>query len=128
MTTSSLYRILIIEDDLHLLSMYAKALKTEGYLIRAVSTVEEARLLIVHHPFDLILTDVQLGGYVATTLLERYHERLKRKQTRIIVMSATEENRQLVNKFDIEAFLLKPITPRTLQTVVARLAQAGSTV
>ena len=62
MTTSSLYRILIIEDDLHLLSMYAKALKTEGYLIRAVSTVEEARLMIEHHPFDLILTDVQLGG------------------------------------------------------------------
>ncbi|MFZ4827475.1 MAG: response regulator [Phototrophicaceae bacterium] len=128
MTTESMYRILIIEDDLHLLNMYARALQTEGYTVRVASNVEEARLMIEYWQFDLILTDVQLGGYVATTLLERYFERLKRKHTRVVVMSAAEENRQLVNQFDIETFLLKPITPRTLQTLVASLVEASGAV
>src|ERR1700752_1452207 len=57
-------RILIVDDELELLSAINDYLTSRGYDCECASETAEAMALLAHIPFDVVLTDIYLSPLV----------------------------------------------------------------
>ncbi|HYC78531.1 MAG TPA: sigma 54-interacting transcriptional regulator, partial [Planctomycetota bacterium] len=63
-------RLLIVEDDAQHAEALAQTLGRGGYEIRRAAGVDEATRMLERTPFDLVITDLMLGGRRGTEVLE----------------------------------------------------------
>ncbi|HSF25828.1 MAG TPA: sigma-54 dependent transcriptional regulator [Blastocatellia bacterium] len=54
--------ILVIDDDLETCNLLSEIFSEEGWSIASSQTAEAARAAVRHHRFDLIVSDINLGG------------------------------------------------------------------
>jgi CheY-like chemotaxis protein len=62
-------RILCVDDDLAVLRSLEGVLLYSGFKVSAVASVSEALTLISKHPFDVLLTDLNIGNRETDSLL-----------------------------------------------------------
>lgn len=55
-------RILVIDDDLETCNFLAEIFSEEGWSVSSSQTAESARVAVEREPFDLIVSDINLGG------------------------------------------------------------------
>ena len=55
-------RILVIDDDLETCNFLAEIFSEEGWSVSSSQTAEAARVAVEREPFDLIVSDINLGG------------------------------------------------------------------
>jgi DNA-binding NtrC family response regulator len=55
-------RILVIDDDLETCNFLAEIFSEEGWSVSSSQTAETARAAVEREPFDLIVSDINLGG------------------------------------------------------------------
>jgi signal transduction histidine kinase len=67
-------RILVVDDELPLLSALCDILGREGYLARAFTSGREAIAALREEPFDALLTDLMMPQVDGITLLRACHE------------------------------------------------------
>jgi CheY-like chemotaxis protein len=111
------YKILIVEDDYNNRLLVERLLdKSDKY---SASDGEEAMVLLKNHRFDLILLDLYMPNMNGISLLKYIREDLKR-DTPIVVISASmpELHMEIVN--EIEDFIYKPFSENELYNVIKK--------
>jgi DNA-binding response OmpR family regulator len=105
--------ILFVEDDATIAMGVEYSLKQDGFQVSLAYRLEEARDLLKHQPFDLVLLDLGLpdgSGY------ELCKEIRAAGDTPIIILSARDEEASIVLGLDLGAddYLTKPFRLREL--------------
>ena len=123
-------RILVVDDEQHMLLTVQFILQSAGYAVRAASSGEEALELArscraTGQGFDLILTDVQMQGITGFQLIDSL--RASGIEAPVLVMTGygnDESVRELRRKGCTE-FLEKPFDEEDLLRKVRQLCGSG---
>ena len=79
-------KLLIVDDDVQILSLYKKALKGDGVTIDEADNMTDAERLLKNNKYTVVLADLRLTGIIGREgllLLEYVHERSP--ETRVIL-------------------------------------------
>jgi len=114
-------RILLVEDDLGVLSFAARALRAKGYVVMEAETAEEAlnSFEMENGEFDVLFTDVVLPGISGIELVDRI---LKIKPGLPVVLTSGYMNYRtdpdVIRRKDL-FFLSKPYDTKDLYSMIA---------
>ncbi len=107
---------LIIEDEVDLCRLLSLHLATLGIQNEFVHSIKEAKCLIGDNMYDLIFLDMNLvdgyGGEVLT------HIMTKNSEQKVIVVSASDAERERALEHGAMLFMAKPFTRRNIEHVV----------
>ncbi|HRZ58166.1 MAG TPA: response regulator, partial [Candidatus Paceibacterota bacterium] len=100
-------RILVVEDEPHLLRSLAKALREEGYAVDTAAAGDDGLFKAESYDYDAIVLDVMLPGMDGWQVLERLR---RRKPTPVLMLTARDAARDRVRGLDTGAddYLVKP--------------------
>ena len=115
--------VLWVDDETELLEPHRILLRDKGFDVEAVTNAEDAVHLAKRRPFDLVLLDEQMPG---TRGLEAYRElRGVAPNTPVVMVTKSEEDETLTEALGagLGGYLVKPVTPRQVYAVVARVLE-----
>jgi DNA-binding response OmpR family regulator len=117
-------RVLIIDDDEHLVDAYRDYLSESGYEVDCAQEVEEAQTLLAHFSYSVVITDLRLSKLAFGGLEVIKNVREGSSQTRIIVLTAYgwPELKAEASASGADAFLRKPMRLKELGNTIATLA------
>lgn len=107
------YSIVLVEDDPPLRNLTARALRENGYNVRAVATGAEMWVVLENEPADLLVLDIMLPGASGIDLLRRVRQT---SEIPVIFISArgAEEDRVVGLELGADDYLAKPFGTREL--------------
>ena len=113
-------RILIVDDEPHVTRVLKLSLRPFGYEVESVSDPREAMDKLKGFMPDVLITDIQMPGLTGRELCERIHAEMPQRDFLILVMTAmaARENREWVSRIPNAEFLEKPLSPRSLVTLL----------
>jgi DNA-binding NtrC family response regulator len=116
--------VLLVEDEQGIRDVLVELFEVEGTSIDAVGTLDEAKAALARRTFDLIVTDLRLGGKRDGGLQVMAVSGLLSPDATIIVLTAypDEDNRHASLRLGALHFLEKPVD---LSTIAALAAAAG---
>ncbi len=116
-------KILFVDDEMSIVKLGIRILERLGYKVTGVNDSSEALALFESSPknFDLVITDMAMPGMEGTELAQKIYE--IRPKMPIILCSGFSEKIDLdkANRFNIKAFIDKPIPIDDLTTKVREL-------
>lgn len=121
-------RILIVEDSATLAKLAMKSLERVGYVPCHALDGATALELIAENPPDLILLDIYLPDMTGWQILDYARARgMLPDDTSIIVMTTQDDatNRTVGKMHDVSHYLIKPVSPDDLITVVTGVLGMG---
>ncbi len=115
-------KILIIDDEEQIRSLLVDVL-AEGHRCRATSSAEEALTALSHETFDLIISDIDMGGISGLELVRRVHS--LSPETVVVMVSGNQNIETAIEALHVGAFdyVTKPIDLRYLEAAVERALQ-----
>ncbi len=118
-------RILVLDDEPDLRTLYELTLLREGYQVEAAATVQEAWGLLNTRRFDLVITDMRLPDGSGIDLLKGI--RAQQRSERCIVITAYGSAENAVESLKAGAFdyLTKPVDLKQFRSVVAAAVQGA---
>ena len=118
-------KILIVDDDLVVLSSCERILESEGYAVSLTSSVKEALKMLEEKKFDILLVDVIMPEYDGIYLIGNVKENLPHMP--ILVMSGypTPETISSGMRMGATHFIAKPFTPDELIAAVRKALPKG---
>jgi two-component system, NtrC family, response regulator HydG len=116
-------RILIVEDDETISRLLTVLLTTEGYIVRAVGSAEEAMTALADSTFELVLLDLHLPGMSGIDLLRVVSPLHPGMQ--FVMMTAFGSVETAVEAMRLGAFhyLTKPLRTEELRLTLERAVQ-----
>ena len=119
-------RILLCDDEAHILRAAEFKFKRAGYEVFCASDGQEGWELVQRHRPDIVVTDCQMPRMNGLQLAERIKQTPETSGLPVIMLSAKGfelSPEDIREKFGIRALLAKPFSPRELfQRVEATLA------
>ncbi len=112
-------RLLVVDDEPDLRTLYELTLVREGYAVESAGSVEEAWSLLEAVPFDLLITDMRLPDGSGLDLLERLDRGARSERAIIITAYGSAENAVEALKAGAYDYLTKPVDLRQFRAVVA---------
>jgi CheY-like chemotaxis protein len=115
--------ILWVDDEAELLEPHRLLLGDKGYQVAWATNADDALELLRRQPYDLVLLDEQMPG---TRGLDAYKDIHELAPTMPVVMvTKSEEDATLKEAIgaNIRDYLVKPVTPRQVLTVVTRILE-----
>jgi len=114
-------KILIIEDDEHILSFLTRGFHEDGHLVESSMDGEEGEYMAVINSYDIIVLDWMLPGKNGLDILQDL--RTKHIQTPIIMLTAKGETEDKVDALTAGAddYLSKPFAYEELHARVGAL-------
>src|SRR3712207_5037851 len=115
--------VLWVDDEAELLEPHRILLRDKGFDVEAVSNADDAVDVARRRPFDLVLLDEQMPGKRG---LEAYRElRGVAPNTPVVMVTKSEEDETLTEALGagLGGYLVKPVTPRQVYALVARLLE-----
>ena len=115
-------RLLVVDDEPDLRTLYELSLVREGYDVTSAGSVEEAWSLLVERgpgAFQLVITDMRLPDGSGLDLLRRMDEAGRREKTMVITAYGSPENAVEALKAGAYDYLTKPVDLRQFRAVVA---------
>lgn len=79
-------RVLLVEDDEHMLLILARHLDRLGYAVRGAYSAEQGLALLQSEPADVVVSDVMMPGMGGLAFLRAVRER--HPSTRVVLMTA----------------------------------------
>lgn len=112
-------RVLVIDDEPDLRTLYELTLVREGYEVECAATVQEAWQLLQSQVFSAVVTDMRLPDGTGLDLLRRLEA--DRRAERAVVITAFGSAENAVESLKAGAFdyLTKPVDLRQFRSVVA---------
>ena len=106
--------ILVIDDDVRILSLVSKYLSKEGFVVLRAENSEEGKEVIKNFELDLIVCDVMMpgeNGFEFTKKLREYNSKIP-----LILLTALGEIENRIEGLETGAddYLSKPFDPREL--------------
>ena len=120
-------RILIIDDELALLTQLKKLLEQQRYIVETAEDGEKGLDMLFESPFDAIILDIMMPALDGLTLLDQ--ARNAGIDTPVLMLTAKGDTNDRVKGLDLGAddYLSKPFSPEELLARLrALLRRAGS--
>ena len=115
-------RLLVVDDEPDLRTLYELTLLREGYEVESAGTVEEAWTLLQERGvggYQLVITDMRLPDGSGLDLLRRIDERAQGEKAVVITAYGSPENAVEALKAGAYDYLTKPVDLRQFRAVVA---------
>lgn len=118
--------ILLVEDDVSLMTLLSLELKRCGFSISGAKSGEEAMKLLASESFDAVVTDLRLGGADGLTVLANCKK--VQPETEVIVITGHGSVDTAVAAMKAGAFdyLTKPIEPEELVLILNKALEHRS--
>lgn len=102
-------KVLLVEDDDSLASVYMTRLEAEGFDIRRVPNGEEALAAAMEYHPDLILLDVMMPKVSGFDVLDILRNTPETANVKIVMLTALsqESDRQRANELGVDDYLVK---------------------
>lgn len=115
-------KLLVVEDDAGLREALIDTLLLAGYDCHEVDSGEAALIALNKSIFDLVISDIQMGGMTGLTLLQNIKD--KHPETPVLLMTAYATIDDAVKAIQDGAidYLAKPFSPEVLLNQVSRYA------
>lgn len=110
-------RILLCDDEIHILRAAEFKLKRAGYDVRVASDGEEGWELIQQEIPDLVVTDCQMPRLDGLALIARAREHEATRDLPFFMLTAKGlelSHSELADKFNVLGVIGKPFSPRDL--------------
>ncbi|MGD8353173.1 MAG: response regulator transcription factor [Pseudomonadota bacterium] len=109
-------KILVVEDDEDILELIDYNLTREGYLVRKVTSGEEALALARRENPDLIVLDLMLPGLDGLEVCRKLRSNSEKRRVPIIMVTAKGEESDIVTGLELGAddYVVKPFSPKVL--------------
>ena len=111
-------KVLVIEDDQAIVEVVNIILENEGYEVASVTHINNIDTLIQETSPHLILLDIWLGGHDGGALAKQLKSSHETKHIPIVIMSASNETKEIARKAGVDGVLLKPFTIDDLLAIV----------
>ncbi|WP_298052709.1 response regulator transcription factor [uncultured Paenalcaligenes sp.] len=118
-------RILVVEDDLHLLQQIKEVLTGQGYVVDTATDGEQAHYMGSVEPFDAVVLDLGLPQIDGLTVLKRW--RAENMTMPVLILTARDSWHEKVSGMDAGAddYVTKPFhTQELLARIRALLRRA----
>uniref|UniRef100_A0A7C4YEQ9 Response regulator n=1 Tax=candidate division WOR-3 bacterium TaxID=2052148 RepID=A0A7C4YEQ9_UNCW3 len=112
-------RILLVEDEEDILSLYKDVLESEGYIVECARTGIEGVEKFKHSEFDLVILDIRMPQMDGIEVLGRILN--EKKDTKIIINSAYGSYKDNFLTWGADAYLIKSSSTETLINKVKEL-------
>jgi len=116
-------RILVIDDEPDLRTLYELTLLREGYQVETAGTVAQARDALANERFDLVITDMRLPDGMGTELLKALRSQQRTERCVVITAYGSAENAVESLKAGAFDYLTKPVDLKQFRSVVAAALQ-----
>lgn len=124
MSNKSVKHVLVVEDEQSIRDILVELFEVEGNALVAVETLPEALEALRTRAYDLIVTDLRLGGKRDGGLQVMAMAGMVSFNATVIVLTAypDDANRQAANRLGALHFLEKPVD---LHTIASLASEAG---
>jgi two-component system response regulator PilR (NtrC family) len=112
-------RLLVVDDEPDLRTLYELTLLREGYDVESAGSVEEAWARLPEGGFQLLITDMRLPDGSGLDLLARMEQHGRREKAIVITAYASPENAVEALKAGAYDYLTKPVDLRQFRGAVA---------
>lgn len=119
-------RILVVDDEPDLRTLYELTLLREGYRVDAAGTLAEAWEQLEANAFDAVITDMRLPDGLGLSLLQRLHKSQRAERCVVITAYGSAENAVDALKAGAFDYLAKPVDLKQFRAVVASAVQLRS--
>lgn len=116
-------RILVIDDEPDLRTLYELTLLREGYQVETAGTVAQATDALANQRFDLVITDMRLPDGMGTELLKALRNQQRTERCVVITAYGSAENAVESLKAGAFDYLTKPVDLKQFRSVVAAALQ-----
>lgn len=115
--------VLWVDDEAELLEPHRIFLRDKGFEVQTATNADDAAELVRRRPFDLVLLDEQMPGTRGLEALKELRDIDSALQ--IVMVTKSEEDGTLTEALgkDIAGYLVKPVTPRQVYALVARMLE-----
>lgn len=125
-------RVLLCDDEIHILRAAEFKLKRAGYDVRTAGNGLEAWEAILEQKPDLLITDCQMPRLDGLGLIERLRQNPDTQDLPIMMLTAKGyefSHEDICEKWNVIAIIAKPFSPRELlQLVNSTLAEPAEVV
>jgi CheY-like chemotaxis protein len=112
-------RVLVVEDDIDILSSLVECIREEGYDVSSAANGHQALAMLEAEPADLIFLDLMMPVMDGWKFLEELNQRFQGKRPPVVLLSAVHPLADEARKLGVERYLPKPFD----LTDVARIAR-----
>lgn len=112
-------RLLVVDDEPDLRTLYELTLVREGYDVSCAGSVTEAWALLESGSFQLVITDMRLPDGTGMELLQRLDDARRAERTIVITAWGSAENAVEALKAGAYDYLTKPVDLRQFRAAVA---------
>jgi DNA-binding NtrC family response regulator len=114
--------VLIVEDEQCIRDVLVELFETEGVDVKSAGTLDDAKRVLARTLFDLIVTDIRLGGRRDGGLQVMAAAGFLSPEATVIALTAypDDDNRQASLRLGATHFLEKPIALERLANLAAR--------
>jgi len=114
--------VLIVEDEQCIRDVLVELFETEGVEVKSAATLDDAKRVLARNLFDLIVTDIRLGGRRDGGLQVMAAAGFLSPEATVIALTAypDDDNRQASMRLGATHFLEKPIALERLASLAAR--------
>ena len=123
--TSHKARILVIDDEPDLRTLYELTLLREGYQVDAAGDLNQARQQLKDHQFDAVITDMRLPDGQGLELLRELVDQRRSERCVVITAHGSAENAVEALKAGAFDYLTKPVELKQFRSVVASAVQGS---
>ena len=117
-------RILVVDDEPDLRTLYELTLLREGYRVEATGDLAQAREQLQSQHFDAIITDMRLPDGLGLELLRELVAAQRSERCVVITAHGSAENAVEALKAGAFDYLTKPVDLKQFRSVVASAIQA----
>ena len=125
MTAAPSLRLLVVDDEPDLRTLYELTLVREGYDVQSAGSVEEAWTLLAGEAFHLVITDMRMPDGSGLDLLRRLGDAGRPEKAIIITAYGSAENAVEALKAGAYDYLTKPVDLRQFRAAVASAVGRG---
>lgn len=119
MTSPTSHRLLVVDDEPDLRTLYELTLLREGYHIETAANVEEAWQQLQEHSYSVLITDMRLPDGTGLDLLHRLEAAGRTEKAIVITAYGSAENAVSALKAGAYDYLTKPVDLKQFRAVVA---------
>ena len=112
-------RVLVVDDEPDLLTLYELSLLREGHEVETAASVGEAWDLLQQRRFSLVITDMRLPDGSGMTLMHKLEQAHRPEKVIVITAYGSAENAVEALKAGAFDYLTKPVDLRQFRSVVA---------
>ena len=120
-------RLLVVDDEPDLRTLYELTLLRDGHDVETAGTVHDACQLITEHQYDAVITDMRLPDGTGLDVLRQLEKTGRSEKAIVITAHGSAENAVEALKAGAFDYLTKPVDLKQFRAVVAGAIEAKDT-